>query len=156
MNNKFIVMAILFCGGIAHAMENAENNSLTAIQKWQDVTPFAGKVVAYTATTNYLDSKTYKYLLPASSLSYGYIDESLHPWEGCGDGYNLSQLIKKNGVPGNKALADEFISKGSLCMREVTSQEAREIIEALTPQKANFDYQSGKKIISKLQLIAKQ
>ena len=140
LGKQFIMAAALFCVGITHAMEN---KSLQRIQDWQDVTPFAGKVVAYMAAMPYLDSG-YKYVLPNSDLSYGYIENYPSRWGvNCGNGYNLRQLLKKGGVGSNTALANKYIDEGSLYMRDVNSQEAYEIINVLTSKKAAFSMTYG-------------
>lgn len=157
MSYKFMVMAVLCFGGITHAMEQ---NGLQLIQKWEDVEPFANKVVAYTARTYWLNDTWYKYALPHSDLSYAYIDKSSCKWTDPGKQFTVLQLYKKDSVQCNtKDLTKNTLDRESLKMRDITAQEAREIIAALTSEKAVFSCvwcDKEEKLISQLRLIAEK
>lgn len=148
-------MATLFFGGFVHAMEN---NTLQPIQKWQDAEPFADKIVAYKAKTYWLNNECSKYTLPSFSMSYAYIDKSSCAWTDRGRQFTLRQLYKINKTQQIRYLEKDTLSKEFLEMREITAQEAKEIIEALNSQKAQFScmWDDEKKILSQLELIAQK
>ena len=130
-----------------------------AINSWKEIEPFVGTVVAYTATTYYLTSKDYKYLLPQSSYSYGFVEKRLMDWRNTGKGYHLAQLLKKDSIGGVTALSDKFIQEGNLCIRNITSQEAEEIMQAIIAEKARFCCSTGdtrENILSVLQSITQK
>jgi hypothetical protein len=158
MNNKFILMTVLFCGGIAHAMENVENNGLIAVQKWQDAIPFAGKVVAYAARTYWLNNNGYKCMLPSSHLNYAYIKQSDCKWSDPGKQLIVLQLLKAGSPQSNvKVLDKDTLDNEDLKMRNITFQEAKEVIEALTVKNASFacvHFSEERDLISQLRLIA--
>jgi hypothetical protein len=140
MKNKFLAMTVLLLSGVTYAMEPEGNDSWTAIKTWQDVSPFAGKIVAYTAIRSFLDDTIDRYLLPSSNLSYGYVEGKSSQWVIGGEGYKLHPLLEKEGEQRNIALKDAYIAKRFFDMRKITSQEAEEIRDALTAQEAKFAY----------------
>ena len=150
-------MTVLCCGGITHAMENG---GLQSIQKWQDAEPFANKVVAYTAKTYWLNDTWGKYELPSSNLNYAYIDKSSCAWTDPGKQFTVLQLLKSNSVQSNtRDLEKGTLDRESLAMRDITTQEAREIIAALNSRNAGFECvwrDKEEKVISQLKLIAEQ
>jgi hypothetical protein len=124
LKNTLILIGILSSSGIIHTMEN---NPLQRIIKSKQVTPFAGEIVAYTVCSY---PKTV-YTLPGSNLKYGHVDKK----------YSLRPLVKKNSLwDVTIDITDNYLASEhySLCMRNITSQEAEKIIDALNSQEARF------------------
>jgi hypothetical protein len=157
MSYKLFLVAALGCGGIVHAMENAEN-SLQSIQTWQDIEPFTCKVVAYTAKTPLFNGNSFRCILPSSDLNYAYIDKSSpSAWEDLGMQYTVHQLLKRKSMP--KHLGQNTLARESLKMRDITTQEAKEIMHMLDSKKGSFFLvwnDQKEKLMSHLKLIAEQ
>lgn len=132
--SKNILIFVSLCASNSYAMDNP----MQSITEWKQVAPFAGNVVAYTATTNYLDNKRNAYQLSSSSLNYGYVSNTLNSGRHGGIGYNLYQLLKKEAVSSNTVLTDDTVNQGSVCMRHVTPQEAGDILAAIRSNEAIF------------------
>jgi hypothetical protein len=157
MLHKYIIAAMCILMNIPiYAMKH---NTLRLIKKWEDVQPFAGKVVAYKTTSYYINSIKDDYQSHNSIFNYGFIERTPIYWS-CGEmGYNMNKLLKKKGYPGNMALTKREILHKPFRMREVNSREAKEIIKAITRKKARFAYTWGERkqeIISDLKLIVQQ
>jgi hypothetical protein len=121
-----------------------QNNKMIPIQRWQDVTPFAGHITAY--TTNAYSLGNYRGLTKHDpTIKYGYISKNYFPMKHC-CGYKLHQLLKIEEFPAfDKTYNDVFITNTSienkfLYMRKINSYELMYILTALRANKAQFDY----------------
>src|SRR5579864_4075818 len=105
LHNRIALFTLTLLWTNAHyAMES--NNTMQLIKQWEDVKPFAGKIVAYTTTSSCFCSK--KSFVPGRYVSnsknqpilYGYVTYhgDKEPWSWCcGEtGYPLSKLIRKS------------------------------------------------------------
>lgn len=116
-------------------------SSMVKINKWQDVAPFADRVVAYVTNAHYFGSDKGYPISSDSRLKYGYIGK-VFPW-GTGDGYTLIQLLKVDDSAGHKPLNDYWLGQSEetyLFMRLASKEELAKMIEAVPLRKAKFEY----------------
>jgi hypothetical protein len=121
--------------------------SMTQIKKWEDVAQFAGKIVAYKATSYYLarSSKDRCSIATDPSFVYGYVKGEPCQWDGIGlirgeMGYDVARLFRPEAVASACAFIDTRIKEDSVQMRLVTAEERSKIAEALKLKKAKFEY----------------
>ena len=160
MNNLFSSFLIpCFISFAALAMEPADSSGMITINQWQDVSLFAGKIVAY--STNYSNNSTFlfsgdEYSLGQSEIKYGYISSRfMHAdptdktgrtfyWNDSlsGNGYCLHQLIKRSNKYNRyrKWLIDFRLQEAQMKMRNVSFDELICIGQALANNIADFEF----------------
>jgi len=126
-----------------YAMDTMDN-SMQQIMSWQQVAPFAGKMVAYKTNTLYLNSGNSAHQLQIlrlfSDFCYGYISSIPMDWLSGGRGYKLEQLSKPKTLQWSKALTNDIIKKDTLYMRVIVPVEARAILHVLSSGTASIWY----------------
>lgn len=123
-------------------------HGMQKIEKWEDVKPFAGKIVAYTARSYYFNEGQESSIVTQEepNLKIGYIipGTEISPWCTSEYGFNLACLLKKKSISSKHALINSLIKEdGSIYMREVTHEECAKILKLLVENKVKWDYDMG-------------
>jgi hypothetical protein len=153
---KKILTCSFFLLGTHYAMEN---NIMVPITDYKQIQSFTGKVVAYSTTSQHLSSSSQNYYeaiqLPEAIIKYGFIsteessellfskkseDESYYDAH---SGYKMLRLINTKKAPEIKFLAIVTIDQAQLCMREITQEEAQDIIDKINTNKKAFGKRIG-------------
>ena len=106
---KYLSLICLLAAPIALAMDEskepgvkATDSSLTFIKTWKDITPFAGKIVAYKAIGDYYAPEGRYSVDTDVSLIYGYVEKEISNWSGwSGRSHHLAHGLEAaapNGV----------------------------------------------------------
>lgn len=127
----------------------AEKLKYTTIKKYEDVTPFAGKVVGYKCIkpSYYFTNGEGRFqVMDNKDLTFGLVSNIITNWnvsKGNGYGYSLDKLIKKGAGPGNTAFVNQQINEyagGEIEMRLATKEELTYIADAIKTNLAEFCY----------------
>src|SRR5437016_3534403 len=70
---------------------------LARINRWTEIEPYVGKIIAYKATLYYLKGDPFV-ISNCQNLCYGYI-RSVPQFYGSGRGYFMQRLLKKEFIP---------------------------------------------------------
>jgi hypothetical protein len=109
--------------------------TLSAMQEiscWSDVTPFAGRVVAYNGAHQ-------GYTLEDQSIRFGYVSEHVSHWD-CGEkGYRMTRLLNPTDPQGPYALVTSKL-KSPLSMRLASRDEITLIGRAIVANEARFEH----------------
>ncbi len=112
------LLSLLVCV-IHHAEDNSEPE-MTEIKKYQDVEPFAGRMVAVASDNYCINHKERE----VESTVFGYVNADIFDWIAGGDGYLLNRVIEKNTASSYAILNDETIKKSvSIKVRLATYNE---------------------------------
>lgn len=165
LNGQLMKLSTLFCFVISIVLlrapiciEASEIASMVKVEKWEDVKPFAGKIVAYTTNSSFFLSKD-GCSFDDAKIKYGYIPEGFGDWLACdesghllhpyehhrdrGWGYRIMQLVALgNFCLSYKPLVNFRLKDAQLAMRCVHLPEAVKIGEAIYNGKAYFDGES--------------
>lgn len=140
MKNKIFIFTIMFtCQIICYESKEKkfENIELfSKIEKWEDVKPFEGQLIAY-KTNNWLLSKKN---IELNSTYFGYVSTQLAEWESGGYGYNLHRLIEFDSAPSTHPLINNILNRTYLYIRLVTEEELNTIENLLNEKKAELEY----------------
>lgn len=117
---------------------------MVEITKWQDVTPFSNKIVAYTTNSSYYGLHKGYPLNNNTFLKYGLISQTVHKWVS-GDGYQMYQLLRPNEVCRSKALICSDLKNTELCMRKINADEVNKIWQVIKANQAEFEYWGDEK-----------
>lgn len=135
---------ILLISTINISMEQP-NLPMANIQFWQDVHQFAGRLIAY--KTNGHEGHAYSL---ENDIKYALVSSENFKWTSGETGYDMSRLLRLNAGAYICALIDSDLKKISLSMRLATLIEVKKIREAITSDKAIFEYWNKEKILLKL------
>jgi len=111
---------------------------MQSIECWNDVTQFAGSVVAYKTDSVYFGA-TRSYVFENKSLYFGYIEKKTSRWSSGEMGYNMSNLLKAD----QKAkLCAIILSKitSPISMRLAKNHEIEMISKAVESDEAYFAF----------------
>jgi len=118
------------------------SSEMKLINSWNDVTPFAGSVVAYMTNSCYFKgSKGFDLDNPLTQFSY--VNPSISCWSYEEEGYYITRLLKPEEVPGTCALIDSKL-KSPILMRRASSNEINLISQAIFAGQAKFEYKNEK------------
>jgi hypothetical protein len=133
------------------------------IQTWEDVVPFASRIVAYTTETHYyngnnplsisVDGKVaFLSQVNSSDVQFAYIREKPpYPWTPEGERYSMSRLIKSHSVPRGCPIWNTILEEHPMKMRLATSNEMTKILIMIESEQATFEYMfSAENILKKL------
>ncbi len=112
------------------------SSSFQTIQSWDQVTPFAGRIVAYQTSSYYIGATKW---LTEGNTRFGFIEEVPLRWERNEKGYLMIRVLKPQDSHGNCALIDSQL-KEQLCMRIATTAEVELIDKAIAAKEAKFEY----------------
>ena len=112
------------------------------------VSPFAGKIVAYHADSPYFTRNGYR---PWENY-FGYIDEKVWDWSTGEKGHSMSRLFNSNSADGPCGLINSQL-KYPISMRLATGEEIRFIERAITSNRAEFAGSDIKHINQKISEI---
>lgn len=123
---------------------------LTAIRKWEDVIPFAGRIVAYQAKTYYYTNGKEGYPWdPFPGLLYGRISEAPRFWSR-GEGYSMSYLLLPKDMASNCAFTNDLLEEdANVRMRLADHQELGLIGRVIDSAQAVFAYEFDKETACK-------
>jgi len=135
-------------------LDTCAMNSMITIKAEEDITPFINKIIAYTTTSHYF-GKENGVLFSDPSIKYGYVEDKANGDRATQGYYNellyglfpefdkycvLHQLLNKSGdVPNIKHIANVYLNDGTLLCRDITCQEASNIIHLIKDGKAKFE-----------------
>jgi hypothetical protein len=115
----------------------SSDSTMTTVQSWKDVTPFAGRLVAYKTDSVYFGREK-GYTL--NTLRFGFIPQSPYFWDNGERGFQILQLLKPKEIPAAKALNDSMLAKSSVAMRLATSEELHTVLRAVIFRQAKFEH----------------
>lgn len=140
-----------------------KKSSFVSLEKWQDVTPFAGKAVAYTEYKNleWLTKRgqyetTYYQLTEDKTLRFGFVEPDFvnpgHPvWhpeayeENPKPCYSLKSLLTPNsGGCGNHFLNDACLQSKNMALRKATPEECTAMHDAIIKNQAQLAFISDR------------
>ena len=119
-------------------MTSSVGSGFQTIQSWEEVAPFAGRVVAYQTDSVYFGA-TKGYTV--ENIHFGHISE--FPIYFSEKGYNMVKVLKPGDVPGNCVLVASKL-KLHISMRLATKEEIGLIGKAITADQATFEYMFDK------------
>jgi hypothetical protein len=114
-------------------------NPIHRITSWEQIQPFAGKIVAYQSSLFYFVVDTLK-TKSYDAWSYGFISSSPKFWTEEEQGYQIKRLLHKKGVQSCCFLVNPLLQEGSFYIRTATPHEKKTILQELNDNKAKFDY----------------
>lgn len=118
------------------------DKKIVEIKKWEDVRPFAGKVVAYITNNDlYLSQKTI--VVGKEKVNYGYISCGFNVWDMRQFGYELYPLVEKLTTVDHRPITD-FELKLDLHMRYIELDEIFCIEQAINDCAAFFEHMESK------------
>lgn len=143
-------IAILLCLlSVKHVAGMERSTQMALIAKWEDVAPFAGKVIAFKILGGSLGSEKEYVLTEDNTLKFGYIYDFVSPWHREGKGYEITRLLKRNVIHGVFALTNDSIKELTpLLMRVATTHEINKICNAIDSNMAEFQYASNEEFRS--------
>lgn len=121
--------------------------AMTPVKSWQDVLPFEGSMVAYTAQNYFFKDYT-----PDSQLYYGFMykqerDAQLY----------MTRVIASGEAPSACGWADFLIKRdATLSMRKATQKEIEHIIDAVAARKIELAYYSQERALALLKQLKSQ
>lgn len=129
-------------------MEEKQKNfaKMCPVKAWEDVKPFAGEMVAFETTSNFLAS-SYSYNIDDNPEHYGLVGYDYFLWHDSNFsktqphelGFMIHRLLKKNGYSSQCILVNTKLESAALTMRFATSDEIEKVYEALACLKAMFE-----------------
>lgn len=145
---------LMFSFGFIYSMESP-GSDMVPIKKWEDVKPFAGKIVAYIMSSDFYLSEN-GCSFADENIKYGYISKGFCDWIACdrdgkrlyphdfnkdrGWGYSINQLItSENRSFSYKPLVNFRLKEAQLQMRCVHLDEVVTIGEYIENRKACFE-----------------
>jgi len=125
--------------------ESTPEQDFKQVDSHEDLKAFAGSVVAYKTNSRYLGSEKGYPIASDASVKYGYVSPASERWQdvelGTEEGYRMTRLLRPNDFPRNCALVDSEIKRGAFLLRSIiTKEESEKIKEALSTDKAKFEY----------------
>lgn len=124
-------------------MASAVGSGMQVISSWDQVVPFAGRIVAYQADSGHFGA-TSGYTV--GDYHFGCIDETPSNWSGGEKGYNMTKLLKPEAVGSTCALIASVLKK-PIFIRLATKEETSLIGKAIAAGQARFEYMSDTKRI---------
>ncbi|HSX04655.1 MAG TPA: hypothetical protein VLG76_08005 [Rhabdochlamydiaceae bacterium] len=109
------------------------------IEKWQDATPFTGRIVAYRTNKYYYQGHKPFALESSGAVNFAYVVDQGWSSEP-GKQYSMSRVLKKGAVPSGCPLWDELLEEHPIQMRLATDSEIVEISKAVNSDQAEFEY----------------
>jgi len=127
---------------VRHATESLIDPTMTKIEKWESVTPFAGRVVAFRTTSPYFGAKKGFPIDSDASLKFGYISDDPSSYDEGEMGYKITRLLKPTEIPGGCIVLNSHLDI-PLLMRLATVEEVNKMRKAVESAIAEFEYQFG-------------
>jgi len=112
------------------------------VQVWQDVSMFAGCLVA---VEDLVDKECGK-----KKLHYALVDEHVTQWSGGESGHGISMLL----APASHALVTSELEKVKIAMRAITHEEARDLLKRADEIKFEYHQLDKEKIRKQLETAA--
>lgn len=126
---------------VRHATESLIDPTMTKIEKWESMAPFASRVVAFRTTSPYFGAKKGFSIDSDASLKFGYISDDPSSYEG-EMGYKITRLLKPTEIPGGCLVFNSHLDI-PLLMRLATVEEVNKMRKAVESAMAEFEYQFG-------------
>jgi hypothetical protein len=130
---------------------NGSDTQWNNIQSGSDAAVFAGRIVAYQTNISYYGDQHSHWQQPGNAnLYFGYVAKYAQEWNASSDtGPNLSSVLKRDAVPGKRAIVSDVINRPSrggdreipfLKMREATADEIAAMRHAVASSQAKIEY----------------
>ncbi len=135
---------------------------LTPINKWDEASPFAGRVVAWAQRLTCYDEGRHSYILNSTSdLSFGYVQKRVTTFEGESYFFMLhlvsNRRLHESPIGSTTILNDRTLAKLKITMRLASQEELQQIRKAIASDKASFvghyDEESNYKVLDGLSHI---
>ena len=121
---------------VMHPAEDKSEPEMTEIKKYQDVEPFAGKMVAVTSDNCSINHKE----CGVESTIFGYMEPNI---VGCiegGDGYLLHRVLEKNAAGGYPILNNKMINEANkVKIRLTTHNEVSSLRQGIEEGTLKFE-----------------
>lgn len=130
---------------VRHATESLIDPTMTKIEKWESMAPFASRVVAFRTTSPYFGAKKGFSIDSDASLKFGYISDYITSYAR-GEAYNIKRLLKPTEVSELCALVNPRLDI-PLLMRLATLEEVNKMRKAIQSAAAKFEYESDNNCI---------
>lgn len=129
------LLIINVCLGMNDSEKPVKDTSMTEINTWQDLAPFALRIIAYKSDSSYINcNKNYKFD-KKDTIQFGVVSEFPMTWKD--GGYDLHQLIQGGALAVYCYLTNREISEG-LAARLANKDETVKIYAAIRNDKARF------------------
>ena len=133
-NSIFFFISLVIC--VIHPAADKYEPEMTEIKKYQDVEPFAGKMVAVTLDNYCIFVRNDKEWRVESTI-FAYVDPGIIDG---GDGYLLNRVLEKNFASGYAILNDRMIKKsGSIKVRLATYNEILKLKKGIEEDTLTFE-----------------
>lgn len=121
------------------------------IEKWEDVAPFAGRIIAYATFSSYFGCNG-GYCLD-NKLKYGRISKEAARWNRDGKGYSLRQMINfGEKVIEEKALTDSKLRGAVMAMRYLSIDEIIDLHQAVSEQNVRLEIYTAEYTLKQITL----
>lgn len=136
---KYASIVYILVFHIVYSMETPDSEMIK-IEKWEDLTPYSGKIIAFISGTGFRAHKGCNLILN-TGLQYGYVARSAYQWSGSGEwGYSIHQLIRSKDVDVTQGWTNSLLNEIKLSIRHVSEYETISIRALVKNKHAHFEH----------------